>query len=128
LAILAGGAGTVALGLPAFARASPVKIAVIGEQIVHSLHRENDPEFPQLLGETLDGDFRIDPMPHPTGGGMLYGGGSKYRIGNFGHPRGTVIHHALENPKAILRSEELKLAEAFSPNIVGWVHSGTTSR
>jgi lysophospholipase L1-like esterase len=51
-------------------------------------------------------------------GGFLTGGGTHYRIGNFGHPRGTVIDHGLENPKAILRSDELKLAERFAPDIL----------
>jgi hypothetical protein len=95
------------------------RIACIGEQTTHSLHRENDPEYPQLLGEDLDKDFKIDTQkPHPNGGGFLYGGGADYRIGNFGHPRGTVLDHALDNPKAFIRSEELKLAEQFAPNVV----------
>lgn len=100
-------------------RAQPIKIAVIGEQTTHSLHRENDPEYPQFLGEALDADFGIDvTKPHPTGGGHLYGAGSRFAVGNFGHPRGTVIDHALENPRAILRSDELKLAEQFAPQVV----------
>ncbi|MBC7800081.1 MAG: hypothetical protein H7Z10_05630, partial [Gemmatimonadaceae bacterium] len=95
------------------------RIAVIGEQTTHSLHRENDPEYPQFLGEALDADFGIDvTKPHPNGGGHLYGSGTSYVVGNFGHPRGTVLDHALENPRAILRSEELKLAEKFAPHVV----------
>ncbi len=97
---------------------SAIKVACVGEQIVHSFHRVNDPEYPQLLGGLLDKDFKADATPHPIEGGFLQGGGSHYRIGNFGHPRGTVLDHGLENPKAILRSDELKLAEQFSPNIV----------
>lgn len=95
------------------------RIACIGEQTTHSFHRENDPEYPQFLGEALDKDFKIDTeKPHPNAGGFLYGGGANYRIGNFGHPRGTVLDHALENPKAVIRSDELKLAEQFAPNVV----------
>lgn len=112
----------IALGASAFGgkatAATPIRVAVIGEQIVHSLHRENDPEYPQLLAEILNDDAKVEPTPHPTGGGFLYGGGARYRIGNFGHPRGTVIDHALDNPKSVLRSEELKLAGSFMPDIV----------
>jgi hypothetical protein len=106
----------MAATLPAQAQ---TRIACIGEQTTHSLHRENDPEYPQLLGETLDQDFKVDTeKPHPTGGGFLYGGGTNYRIGNFGHPQGTVLDHALDNPKAVIRSEEMKLAEQFAPHVV----------
>ena len=97
---------------------APIRIACVGEQLVHSYHRENDPEYPQFLGELLDADFKAESTPHPMQGGFLYGGGSRHRIGNFGHPRGTVIDHGLENPKAILRSAELRLAEQFAPDIV----------
>jgi GDSL-like Lipase/Acylhydrolase family len=96
-----------------------VRIACLGEQTTHSFHRVNDPEYPQILGEILDKDFKIDTdKQHPNAGGFLYGGGAHYRIGNFGHPRGTVLDHALENPKAVIRSDELKLAEGFAPNVV----------
>ncbi len=95
------------------------RVACIGEQTTHSFHRQNDPEYPLFLGELLDRDFKVDTTrSHPNAGGFLYGGGTNYRIGNFGHPRGTVLDHALENPKAILRSDELKLAEAFAPQVV----------
>jgi GDSL-like Lipase/Acylhydrolase family len=95
------------------------RIACIGEQTTHSFHRENDPEYPQFLGEILDKDFKIDTeKQHPNAGGFLYGGGRNYRIGNFGHPRGTVLDHELENPRAVIRSDELKLADQFAPNIV----------
>lgn len=108
------------LGLTAFLSArAEIKIALLGEQTTHSFHRENDPEYPRFLGELLDADFTIDATkPHPMGGGHLYGRGTHYAVGNFGHPRGTVIDHALENPKAILRSDELKLAEQFAPHVV----------
>jgi len=96
-----------------------IKVACLGEQTTHSFHRENDPEYPQFLGRILNDDFTVDASAqHPMGGGFLYGGGSKYRIANFGHPRGTVLDHELENPKAVLRSDELKLARAFAPDIV----------
>jgi hypothetical protein len=98
---------------------SPTRIACFGEQTTHSFHRQNDPEYPQLLGEILDKDFKIDTeKQHPNAGGFLYGGGSNYRIGNFGHPRGTVLDHELENPRAVIRSDELKLAEQFEPDVV----------
>lgn len=101
------------------AASAQIKVACLGEQTTHSFHRENDPEYPRFLGEILDADFEVDSTAqHPMGGGFLQGGGSRYQVGNFGHPRGTVIDHALENPKAVLRSEELKLAEAFQPDIV----------
>lgn len=99
--------------------AAPIKIACLGEQTTHSFHRENDPEYPQLMGALLDADFKVDTSAqHPMAGGFLYGGGTHYQIGNFGHPRGSVLDHALENPKAIWRSDELKLAEKFAPNVV----------
>lgn len=96
-----------------------IKVACIGEQTTHSFHRENDPEYPLFLGQILNDDFAVDAnAQHPMGGGFLYGGGTKYRIGNFGHPRGTILDHELENPKAIIRSDELKLAQAFAPDVV----------
>ncbi len=97
----------------------PVKIAVIGEQTTHSLHRENDPEYPKFLGEILDRDFVIDATkPHPMGGGHLYGRGTNFQIGNFAHPQASILDHALTNPKSYLRSDELKLAEQFEPHLV----------
>jgi hypothetical protein len=107
------------LGLLLFAPPlASTRVALIGEQTTHSLHRENDPEYPRLLAERLDVDFKADTAQAPTGGGFLSGGGTRYRVGNFGHPQGSVIDHALENPKSILRSAELKLAEKFAPAIV----------
>jgi len=95
------------------------RVACLGEQTTHSFHRENDPEYPQLMGEMLDPDFTIDADAVALlGGGFLTGGGSRFRVGNFGHPRGTVLDHDQENPKSTLRSEELKLAEKFAPDIV----------
>ena len=46
------------------------RIACLGEQTTHSFHRENDPEYPFFLGETLDADFKIDAqkyIPMPAG-------------------------------------------------------------
>ncbi len=103
--------------LPAFRRA-PVRIACLGEQTTHSLHRVNDPEFPLLLGEALDRDFKADPTSNPVAGGFFTGGGSHYRIGNFGSPNASVIDHALEKPQSLLRSPQLTAAEAFAPDIV----------
>lgn len=110
----------VGLGLAVLRAAdAPVKVACLGEQTTHSFHRQNDPEYPQFLGEALDPDFAVDATAaHPNAGGFLYGGGTHYRIGNFGHPRGTVLDHAMENPKAVIRSDELKLAEKFAPDVV----------
>lgn len=96
-----------------------IKVVCLGEQTTHSFHRENDPEYPLFLGQILNDDFTADATAqHPMGGGFLYGGGTRFRIGNFGHPRGTVLNHELENPKAVFRSDELKLARAFAPDIV----------
>ena len=109
-------AALLALAAPLHAQ---LKIAVIGEQTTHSLHRENDPEYPKFLGELLDKDFAIDATrPHPMGGGHLYGGGPKFQIGNFAHPQASVLDHALTNPKSYLRSHELKLCEEFAPQVV----------
>lgn len=106
----------LAIVLPA---AAQTRIAVLGEQTTHSLHRQNDPEYPRFLGEALDADFVIDETkPHPNGGGHLYGSGTHYMVGNFGHPRGTVLDHDKENPRAVIRSDELKLAEQFAPQVV----------
>ncbi len=96
-----------------------IKVALLGDQTTHSSHRENDPEYPRFLGELLDRDFSVDAAtPHPSGGGLLYGGGTKFKLGSFGHPQATVIDHALEKPKSYRRSTELKLAEAFAPDVV----------
>jgi hypothetical protein len=96
-----------------------IRIALLGDQITHSSHRENDPEYPKFLGELLDKDFAIDTtVAHPNGGGFLYGRGTTFQIGSFAHPQATVTDHALEKPKSYLRSTELKLAEAFAPQIV----------
>jgi len=115
--LLAVGLALLAAGiLPARAQ---TRIACLGEQTTHSFHRENDLEYPVFLGEILDPDFKVDAAKvHPNQGGFLEGGGTKYRIGNFGHPRGTVLDHELENPRSVLRSDEFKLAERFAPNAV----------
>jgi MYXO-CTERM domain-containing protein len=107
----------LALAVPAAARAQ-VKVACAGEQTTHSLHRENDPEYPLLMGMLLDTDFVATDKMAPHGGGFLEGGGSSFTIGNFGHPQASVLDHALENPKTYLKSEELVLLSAFMPRIV----------
>ena len=99
-------------------RRSTLRIACLGEQTTHSLHRVNDPEFPFLLGEALDRDFSADPTPNPVAGGFFTGEGSHYRIGNFGSPNASVIDHALDKPQSLLRSSQLTAAEAFAPDIV----------
>ena len=45
------------------------RVALLGEQTTHSLHRKNDPEYPRFLGERLDADFKADTAEAPTGGG-----------------------------------------------------------
>lgn len=103
--------------LTAFRRPA-VRIACLGEQTTHSLHRANDPEFPLLLGEALDRDFKAEPTPNPIAGGFLMGSGPHYHIGNFGSPNASVIDHALEKPQSLLRSPQLIAAETFVPDIV----------
>jgi hypothetical protein len=66
----------------------------------------------------LDTDFQAATNAAPMGEGFIYGGGTHYRIGNFGHPQGTILDHDQTNPKSFLRSDELKLTEKFQPNIV----------
>ncbi|HKY35013.1 MAG TPA: MYXO-CTERM sorting domain-containing protein [Polyangiaceae bacterium] len=106
-----------ALSAPGLAQGQ-VKVACAGEQTTHSLHRENDPEYPFLMGMLLDADFVATDKMAPHGGGFLEGGGSSFTIGNFGHPQASILDHALENPKTYLKSEELTLLSAFMPRIV----------
>jgi MYXO-CTERM domain-containing protein len=106
-----------AMSAPALAQAQ-LKVACAGEQTTHSLHRENDPEYPLLMGMLLDTDFVASDKMAPHGGGFLEGGGSGFTIGNFGHPQASVLDHALENPKTYLKSEEFTLLSGFMPRIV----------
>ena len=94
------------------------KVGCAGEQTTHSLHRENDPEYPFLMAQQLDADFVATDKMAPHGGGFLEGGGTSFTIGNFGHPQASVLNHDLENPKTYLKSEEFTLLSAFAPNIV----------
>ncbi len=106
-----------AMGTPSLAQAQ-VKVACAGEQTTHSLHRENDPEYPLLMGMLLNTDFVATDKMAPHGGGFLEGGGSSFTIGNFGHPQASVLDHELENPKTYIKSEEFTLLSAFMPRIV----------
>src|SRR5471030_2760670 len=102
----------------AISGSAQIKIDCIGEQTTHSFHRVNDPEYPLFLGQMLDTDFKAATNTAPMGEGFLYGGGTHYSIGNFGHPQGTILDHDQTNPKSYLRSDELKLMAQFQPNIV----------
>lgn len=108
------------LGNAATAQAQ-TKVACLGEASTHSAHRTNDPEYPELMGRLLDPNFMREPTPtNPFSGGMFYGGGTNYRIGNFGLPRGTVIDttNAAADVMPTIRSQMLKDAEAFGPHAV----------
>ena len=107
----------LSLTAPTVAQAQ-TKVACVGEQTTHSLHRENDPEYPEMMAKLLDADFVAGPKMAPHGGGFLEGGGTNFTIGNFGHPQASVLNHELENPKTYLKSEEFTLLVAFQPKIV----------
>src|SRR4051812_47923751 len=94
------------------------KVACVGEQTTHSLHRENDPEYPYLMAMQLDADFAATTQMAPHGGGFLEGGGTNFTIGNFAHPQASVLSHTQENPKTYLKSEEFPLLVAFEPDLV----------
>jgi hypothetical protein len=94
------------------------KVACIGEATTHSAHRMHDPEYPQLMGELLDADFKLEAEPNPLDGGMLYGTGSGYRIGNFGLPTGTSLDTTSTEVASTIHSPQLLSAEAFAPHVV----------
>ncbi len=94
------------------------RVACAGEQTTHSLHRENDPEYPLLMAQLLDADFVDSGKMAPMGGGFLEGGGTNFTVGSFAHPQASVLNHDLENPKTFLKSAEFQLLIAFKPNIV----------
>lgn len=101
------------------------KVACTGEQTTHSLHRENDPEYPFLMAKQLDADFVATDKMAPLGGGFLEGGGTSFTVGNFAHPQASVLKHSKENPKTYLESAEFLLLVAFKPDLVvlgpfGW--------
>ncbi|MEP6654796.1 MAG: hypothetical protein ABJA82_15645, partial [Myxococcales bacterium] len=99
--------------------ATQIKVACLGEASTHSAHRMYDPEYPELMGMLLDSDFKKDASPqNPLDGGMLYGGGTKYRIGNFGITTGRVVETNLSDPQSVITSRQLKDAEAWNPHIV----------
>jgi hypothetical protein len=101
----------------AFAQ-SQTKVACIGEATTHSAHRMHDPEYPQLMGEFLDADFELDAEKNPLDGGMLYGHGSGYRVGNFGLPTGTSLDTTSTEVASTIHSQQLLDAEAFGPQVV----------
>jgi len=101
------------------------KVACVGEQTTHSLHRENDPEYPFLMAKQLDADFVATTLMAPHGGGFLEGGGTNFTVGNFGHPQASVLNHDQTDPRTYLKSEEFPLLVAFKPDLVvlgpfGW--------
>lgn len=101
------------------------KVACVGEQTTHSLHRENDPEYPFLMAKQLDADFMATTLMAPHGGGFLEGGGTNFTVGNFGHPQASVLNHDQTDPRTYLKSEEFPLLVAFKPDLVvlgpfGW--------
>ena len=118
------GSGLVALaavwlGDLSSARAqTQTKIACIGEATTHSAHRMHDPEYPQLMGEFLDADFKLEAQPNPLDGGMLYGAGASYRVGNFGLPTGTSLDTKSTEVASTIHSPQLLAAEAFAPQVV----------
>lgn len=107
---------------PALAK---TKVACVGEQTTHSLHRENDPEYPFLMAKQLDADFLATTKMAPHGGGFLEGGGTNFTVGNFAHPQASVLNHDQTDPRTYLKSEEFPLLVAFKPDLVvlgpfGW--------
>jgi hypothetical protein len=101
----------------AFAQ-TQTKLACIGEATTHSAHRMHDPEYPQLMGQFLDPDFKLEAEPNPLDGGMLYGKGTGYRIGNFGLPTGTALDTTSTEVASTIHSPQLLAAEAFAPQVV----------
>jgi hypothetical protein len=96
------------------------KIACLGEATTHSVHRQiYDPEYPELLGIYIDTNFKVEPTPaNPLDGGMLYGNGTNYRIGNFGLPTGVAFENAGPEVTPTLGSPQLMTAETFAPDVV----------
>jgi hypothetical protein len=96
------------------------KIACLGEATTHSVHRQiYDPEYPELLGIYIDTNFKVEPTPaNPLDGGMLYGNGTNYRIGNFGLPTGVAFENAGPEVTPTLGSPQLMMAETFAPDVV----------
>jgi hypothetical protein len=118
------GSGLVALAsvwlgdVPSALAQTPTKIACIGEATTHSAHRMHDPEYPQVMGEFLDADFKLEAQPNPLDGGMLYGAGASYRVGNFGLPTGTSLDTKSTEVASTIHSPQLLAAEAFAPHVV----------
>jgi hypothetical protein len=118
------GSGLVALAAVWFGDApsalaqTQTKIACIGEATTHSAHRIHDPEYPQLMGEFLDANFKLEAQPNPLDGGMLYGAGTSYRVGNFGLPTGTSLDTKSTEVASTIHSPQLLAAEAFAPQVV----------
>lgn len=107
----------LALG-PAQALAQ-TRVACVGEASTHSAHRNYDPEYPELMGLRLDSDFQTQEIENPMSGGMLYGGGTLFSIGNFGVPKGSAMdHEPTDQAESTLRSSQLILAEDFAPHLV----------
>jgi hypothetical protein len=105
-------------GAPLALAQMQTKIACIGEATTHSAHRMHDPEYPQTMGEFLDADFELEAEANPLDGGMLYGKGSGYRVGNFGLPTGTALDTTSSEVASTIHSKQLLAAEAFAPDVV----------
>jgi hypothetical protein len=116
-----------ALAIVSFTGASEAatKVACAGEQTTHSAHRQNDPEYPLLLGKLLDPGFTDSGKMALYGGGFVEGSGPLFTLGNFAHPQGTVLVHDLTDPKTYTKSDEYQQLRAFAPDLVvlgpfGW--------
>jgi hypothetical protein len=94
------------------------KIACLGESVTHSAHRIHDPEYPEFLGRFLDADFKLEAQMNPLDGGMLYGAGTNYRIGNFGLPTGSALDVNNADVTSTFASPQLVTAEKFGPDVV----------
>jgi hypothetical protein len=94
------------------------KIACLGESVTHSAHRIHDPEYPEFLGRFLDSDFKLEAQMNPLDGGMLYGSGTNYRIGNFGLPTGSALDVDNADVTSTFASPQLVTAEKFGPDVV----------
>ncbi len=95
------------------------KVACLGEATTHSAHRTYDPEYPELMGSFLDPTFKVEASPaNPLSGGMLFGAGTNFRIGNFGQPTGTSLINSGPETASTYGSPQMTMAEAFAPHVV----------
>lgn len=110
---------TLLLALSSTQAWAQTRVACVGEATTHSAHRNYDPEYPELMGQRLDSDFQKDDVQNPMSGGMLYGGGTLFTVGNFGTPKGSAMdHEPTDQAESTLRGPQLVLAEEFEPHLV----------